>query len=142
MNDDGGQALVIAVLALGIAATVIGGLRMAQDRIVMIHRERRAGEAAVEAATAVIADAYLAEIRRAASATSSPAPMPDVFGAVMSSGSREAARIAASGVSLANGAREIDEVTVRCERTLVEVSLHVSGTSYRAGFPAVACSPR
>jgi predicted lipid-binding transport protein (Tim44 family) len=142
VNDERGQALVIAVFALGIVATVIGGLRMAQDRILALHNERRAGEAAVEAATAVIADAYLAELRRAASATASPPPAPDILGAVTASVTRESARVAASGVSLANGAREIDDVTVRCDRALVEVTLHVSGTSYRAGFPVAGCSQR
>ena len=142
MNDERGQALVIAVLALAIVASVIGGLRMAQDRILALHTERRAGEAAVEAATAAIADAYLAELLRVAAVTASPAPTPDVFGAVTSAHSVEAARIAASEIGLANGAPPTDDVAVRCADAHVEVTLRLSGTSYRAGFPVVGCSQR
>jgi len=142
LNDERGQALVIAVLALGIVASVIGGLRIAQDRILAIHTERRAGEAAVEAATAVIADAYLTELRRVASVTASPAPTPDVFGAVTSAGSLESARMAAREVGLANGAPPMDDIAVRCDDAQVQVTLRVSGTSYRAGFAVVGCSQR
>ena len=48
----------------------------------------------------------------------------------------------ASDISLANGGREIDEVTVRCDNAVVEVSLWISSTSYRAGFPVVGCFQR
>jgi hypothetical protein len=142
VSDERGQALVIAVLALGIVATVIAGLRVAQDRVLGQQNERRAGEAAVEAATAVIADAYLAEIRWVAASTASPSPTADVFGAITSTSAREAARLAATTVSLANGAHEIDEVTVRCDSARVDVALRVSAVSYRAGFAVFGCSPR
>lgn len=142
VNDERGQAIVIAVFAFAIVATVIAGLRVAQDRVLDGQNERRAGEAAVEAATAVIVDAYIAEIRRVASSSASPAPSPDVIGAITSTGSREAARIAATTVSLANGGHEIDEVTVRCDKAIADVALRISGTAYRAGFPVVGCFPR
>ena len=56
MSDDRGQALVFAVLMLGLAAAVLVGLRDAQDRILGAVRDDRAGEAAVTAAGAAVAD--------------------------------------------------------------------------------------
>ena len=60
VNDDRGQAILAVVLALGIAATAIVGLRAAQERIVLGAHAQRAGEAAVEAAAQSVADAYAA----------------------------------------------------------------------------------
>ena len=142
MTDERGQALVIAVLAIAIVAMVISGLRIAQDRVLAHQEQRRAGEAAVEAATAAVADAYLAETRRVAASTGSPPASPDIIGALTSATTREAARIAGSDVAVANGGRPIDEVTVRCEQSLVEVALRIAGVAYRAGFTVPACSPR
>jgi hypothetical protein len=142
LSDERGQALVIAVFALGIVAVVIGGLLAAQDRVLDRETQRRAGEAAVEAATAVIADAYLAELRRVAASVASPRPTPDVAAVISSGVAREAARVAASSIATVNGGTSIDEVSVRCERSLVEVTLWTSGSSFRAGFAVEGCSPR
>jgi predicted lipid-binding transport protein (Tim44 family) len=141
VTDERGQALVIAVFAIAIVAAVISGLRVAQDRVLAHQEQRRAGEAAVEAATAAVADAYLAEIRRVAASTSSPPPPPDILGALTSAATREAARAAGSDVAVANGAAPIDEVTVRCDKSLVEVALLIAGVAYRAGFAVDACYP-
>jgi len=59
-SDEGGQALVVAVLGVGIAAAAIVGLRDAQEQILAGAHARRAGEAAVEAAGAALADAQAA----------------------------------------------------------------------------------
>ena len=142
LTDERGQALVVAVLFLAVAAVVIGGLRFAQERILAVSREHRAGEAAAEAATAVVADAYVAELRRVAASTSSPPPTPDVFRAVSAPGTRESARVAASDLSLLNGGDPISELSIRCERGAVDVALILNGRRYRAGFAAPQCSPR
>jgi len=58
VSDERGQAVLVAVLALAIAATAVIGLRAAQERIVAAARAQRAGEAAVEAAAQAVADFY------------------------------------------------------------------------------------
>ena len=142
LTDERGQALVLAVLMLALAAVAISGLRLAQEQILAAAREHRAGEAAVEAATAVIADAYTAELQRVASSTASPRPTPDVLRAVTDPGAREAARAAAAEVSLLNGGRAIGDAVVRCAAGLVDVSLTISDRLYRAGFSGPLCSRR
>ena len=142
MNDDRGQALIISVLVLAIAAVAISGLRLAQERILAAAREYRAGEAAAEAATAVVADAYAAELFRVAWSTASPRPTADVAGAVTAPLTRENARVAASDISLKNGATSIDDLSVRCADGAAEVTVLLRGRSYRAGFGAPLCSQR
>lgn len=137
MSDDQGQALVIAVVFLAIAAAAIVGLRAAQDNIVAAGAQRRAGEAAVEAATAVIADAYVDELRRAA--TSSPSAAPDIPRAVGDGRAIERARLAASELSMRNGGALVPGVYVRCDAGTVTVTLVLSSTTYRAGFRAAEC---
>jgi predicted lipid-binding transport protein (Tim44 family) len=142
LTDERGQALVVAVLFLAIAAVVIGGLRLAQEQILAAAREHRAGEAAAEAATAVAADAYVAELRRVAASTASPRPTPDIPGVLSASGTKEAARVAASDLSVRNGGGPVSEVDIRCTFRNVDVALVLSARTYRAGFAAAECSPR
>jgi hypothetical protein len=138
-RDDRGQALVSCVLVLGVAAVAIAGLRIAQDQLFAQARVRRAAEAGVEAATAVIADAYVAELR--AGAMRSPRATFDVR-AVGDPAIREAARVAASDISLRNGGETIGEITVSCAKGAVTIALVARGSSYHAGFGAPECSPR
>lgn len=126
MSDERGQALVVVVLFLAVAAAALGGLRAAQDRILAEARARRAGEAAVEAATAVIADAYARD------------------GAAVALGDarvREDAHAAAVAISVANGGGEMSAPAVGCGPRGFDVAIVVAGRTYRAGFEA-ACSPR
>ena len=139
-DGDGGQAVVVAVLFIAIAAVVIGGLRIAQEQIFAVGREHRAGEAAAEAATAVIADAYVAELKRVAASTASPRPTPNVPAAVSAPSVRENARLAANDLSALNRSEPVGEVSVRCERGGVDVALLLNGRRYRAGFAAPECS--
>ena len=136
VNDDRGQALVLAVLLIAIASVAVSGLRVAQEQILASARQHRAGEAAVEAATAVIADAYTAELGRV-----TPARSPDVLGAITDPRARDAARAAATQVSLLNAGSEVGEVTVRCAAGLVDVSITLGNRLYRAGFSGPRCSP-
>ena len=142
VNDERGQAVVLAVLLLAIAAVAISGLRIAQEQILAVAREHRAGEAAVEAATAVIADAYTAELRRVASSSATPRPTPDVLRAMTDVEVREAARAAATEMSLQNGGPPIGDTSVRCAGGLVDVSLTIRDRLYRAGFSGPLCSRR
>ncbi len=131
---------MVAVLFIAIAAVVIGGLRIAQEQIFAAGREHRAGEAAAEAAAAVIADAYVAELLRIAASTASPRPTPNVPAAVSAPSVRENARLAASDLSSLNGSEPVGELSVRCERGGVDVALLLNGRRYRAGFAAPECS--
>ncbi len=142
LTGERGQALVVAVLFLAVAALVIAGLRLAQDQILAVAREHRAGEAAAEAATAIAADAYAAELQRVAVSTASPRPTPDVAGVLSASGTRESARVAATDLSVRNGGGAIAAVDVLCGRGNVDVALVLNGRTYRAGFVAAECSQR
>lgn len=130
--DDRGQALIVAVLVLAIAALTLSGLRLAQDRIFAEARERRAGEAAVEAATAVIADAYT---------FARGARSEDIASAISGQPAREAARDAAQAMSTANGGGAVSNVTADCRPRSVDVAITLGGRIYRAGFEA-SCSQR
>jgi hypothetical protein len=133
MSDgDRGQALIVTVLFLAIAAATLSGLRLAQDRIFAAARERRAGEAAVEAATAVIADAYT--VARGSRAE-------DIAAAVADPSAREAAREAAQAMSTANGGGGVSDVSAQCRPRSVDVAITLGGRIYRAGFEA-SCSQR
>jgi predicted lipid-binding transport protein (Tim44 family) len=142
LTDDRGQALVVAVLLIALAAVAIGGLRLAQDRIFQSSREHRAGEAAAEAAAAVLADAYTAELRRVAASSASPRPTPDAPRALSQPGVRESARAAASDMSERNGGPPVTDVSVRCTAGSADASIVVLGRAYRAGFHAPLCSQR
>lgn len=58
-----GQALVFAVLLLGVAAAALTGLRTVSDRILDGVRDDRAGEAAAAAAGTAVADLQYARSR-------------------------------------------------------------------------------
>src|SRR5512135_2011008 len=120
------------------AALVISGLRLSQDAILARARASRAGEAAIEAATAVVADAYVSELRRAALAV--PPETPDVAAVLEDLVVREDARAAASDLSLRNGGIAVDEVTITCGANGVDVVLVLARVSYQAGFKADECS--
>jgi hypothetical protein len=63
VRGDGGQSLVVAALLLGVAAVAVMTVQGAQDRLVSGLRDQRAGEAAVAAAGAALADLQLARVR-------------------------------------------------------------------------------
>ncbi len=139
MRDERGQAAILAVCLIAIAAGVMGGLRVAQTALLARAVERRAGEAAVEAATAVVADAYAAERRARQGASAVSREIASVIG---DAATREAARIGASDMSLRNGGEGVSEVAVACEAGAVTVTIAVRGTRYRASFGAPECSRR
>jgi hypothetical protein len=132
-RDDRGQALIVAVLFLAIAAATLSGLRIAQERILDDARSRRAGEAAVSAATAVIADEY---------AAARLLHEKDIAALVTAPSAREAARAAARDLSLANGGDgEVDQVTVVCGSRSIDVSITTHGRTHRAAFEATCSRP-
>ena len=128
VRDERGQAILVAVLALGIAAVAIVGLRSAQERLLVGARSQRAGEAAVEAAAQSVADAYAIH----------PAAAHDV---VRDPHVLELARAAAEQLARENGEGGVDEVAVSCVGDRIEARLVLHGYAHHAGFRAPQCSP-
>jgi len=128
MNDEHGQALLAAVLALALAATAVIGIRAAQDRIVMDARAQRAGEAAVEAAAQAVADLYAAR----------PATAREL---VVDLHVIETARVAAEELARENGGQGVEQVQLLCAGKRIEARLVLGGYSHHAGFRAPECSP-
>ncbi len=126
VSDDRGQALLVAVLALAIAATAVVGLRAAQDRIVVAARTQRAGEAAVEAAAQAVADLYGAHAVAPAELVVDPRTL-------------EAARIAAEELARLNGASGVEQMQLVCARGRIEARLVLNAYSHHAGFSAPEC---
>ncbi len=144
MIGDRGQALVLAVLALGLAAATIVGLSAAQDRIVVDARERRAGEAAVEAAGAALADAELAFRASLRDEVGGPRTMPSrsELDAFLSDPLLvERVRSAADALAAANGGERVNSVTVRAVRGSIEVALVLGSRPQRASIDSRCCRP-
>ena len=128
MTDDRGQALVLAVLALAFAATTIVGLSAAQDRVLADTHERRAGEAAVEAAGASLADALVGSDRAIEAVARDPLVV-------------ERARAAADRLAVANGGAPARDLSVDAVGGGLEVTLTVGRHLHRASIGATCCRP-
>jgi hypothetical protein len=128
MTDERGQAILAVVLALGIAAAAIVGLRAAQERIVFGAHAQRAGEAAVEAAAQSVADAYAARRAAAKDLVRDPRVL-------------EMARVAAEELARENGGRGVERVELSCSGDRIEARLVLNGYAHHAGFRAPECSP-
>jgi hypothetical protein len=126
LNDDRGQALVLAVLALALAAATITGLSAAQDRILADTHDRRAGEAAVEAAGAALADALVGSDRPLAEVAGDPLVI-------------ERARAAADDLSATNGGAPVRDLVVDAFGDGLEVTLTVGRHLHRASIGAACC---
>jgi hypothetical protein len=133
VNDDRGQALVLAVLALALAATTIVGLRSAQDRILADVRERRAGEAAVEAAGATIAD-RLVEL----TARSTPS-RSDLDALAVDPLLVERSRAVADELSAANGGASVRDLVIDVGTRSLDIALWVGAHRQRASIGTTCC---
>jgi hypothetical protein len=142
VSGDRGQALVLAVLALALAAATIVGLQTAQDRILADAHERRAGEAAVEAAGATVADALVELILtlRDERGMSRVAPSrSDIEALVADPLVAERSRAAADGLSLANGGRPVRDLTITAGTSAVDIVLSVGAHRQRASIGLTCC---
>jgi len=131
VGDERGQVALLAAALIAIGVVVIVGLREAEARIVTHASEVRASEAAVEAATAVIADAYVAELRARADPSYAPRDLHQV---VTAPAVTQSARDAADAVSDRNSGPHVDTLTVACVGRAVEVAIRMRDVEYRAGF--------
>jgi hypothetical protein len=143
VSGERGQALVIAAILVGIGALAIVGLRIVQDRVLESARAQDAGEAAVEAAAAAVADRYVAHLDTLrARAFDVPRPTADVVGVLADAATLEAARAAAAEAAARNSATFDGPVAVRCVGRMIEIELRHAGRLHRAALEADACSPR
>jgi hypothetical protein len=143
VKSERGQALVIAAILIGIGALAIVGLRAVQDRLLANAISQDAGEAAVEAAAAVVADAYVARIDSLrAHAFDLPRPTADIVGMLADPATRETARAAAAETASRDGGVFDGAVEMRCAGATIEVEIHHAGRLHRAAVQADACSPR
>lgn len=142
VNGERGQALVLAVIAIALAAVTIVGMRAAQERILSDVRERRAGEAAVEAAGAAVADAQLAFIAslgddlggRRARATRS-----ELEAFVADPLVAERARAAAADLSASNGGSPVHDLAIDLSDRMIEIVLTAGAHRQRAAIDAPCC---
>lgn len=130
MRRDGGQALVVTVLLVALAAVALAGLRGAQERILERARDQRAGEAAVEAAGAVVADA-LAATGEAVTVVNDPRV-------------HARARTAADDIAAENGRSRPDGLRLMVVPAGIEVTLALGGQAHRAAvsLSSIRCCPR
>jgi len=116
------------------------GLREAQSRLIASATSRRAGEAAVEAAAASLADAYVAHLSSTKGPGSDARPTPNVPDLIAQPQVIEAARIAADSLARENAAGRVESLSTSCTGGRVEVRLVLNGFPHHAGFSAPECS--
>ena len=133
VSDERGQALVFVVLLIGVAAASVTAIRAAQDMLVENAHVHRAGEAAVEAAAAAVADAYVARGDLSPKGVRALVADVDVV---------HRARTAANELAHANGAAPIESLALSCDDGRIEAHLELRRYPHRAGFAASECSPR
>jgi len=142
VNGDRGQALVLSVLALALAAVTIVGLEAAQDRILADAHERRAGEAAVEAAGATLADALVEFTASLRDERGTPRVTPsrselDAF--VADPLVVERSRVAAEDLSAANGGGPVRDVAISAGARTLDIALSVGAHRQRASIGTPCC---
>lgn len=123
-----GQALVFAAMILGVAGVALVGIRTVSDLILEGVRDDRAGEAAVAAAGAAVADLQLARSRELGhdldrSETAQLVADPHVV---------NAARDASVRLARAHGRHDPSEVTVLAFGFEIEVHLTLAGRHHVA----------
>lgn len=135
---------MIAVLGIGIAAAAIVGLREAQERILSAAHARRAGEAAVEAAGAALADAQVTFVRGLRDAAGRPrtrARRGEIATLISDPAVIEAALSAARLLAAENAAEAPTDLSIRDAGATLEVTLTADGQRHRVAIGAACCHP-
>jgi len=143
VSGDRGQALVLAVLALAMAAVTIVGLRAAQDRILGDAHERRAGEAAVEAAGATVADALIdlaSSLKDRGNVRASPTRV-DLETLIADPLIVERSRRSADDLSAANGGGPVRDLAISVGARTIDISLSAGAHRQRASIETACCRP-
>lgn len=143
-SDDRGQALVVAVLGVAIAAATIVGLRDAQERILSAAHARRAGEAAVQAAGAALADAQAALIAGLRDGSGRPqqiARRSEIAALVSDPTVADAALGAARELAAENRAGIPTDLRISDAGRTLEVTLTLGRQRHRAAIASACCRP-
>ncbi len=144
MTGDRGQALVLAVLALGLAAATIVGLQAAGERILRDAQERRAGEAAVEAAGAAVADAFVdltASLRDERGRARAIPTQAELAAFVTDDLVTARAQAAADALSAVNGGGPVRDLGLSNASRAIEIALSVGAHRQRAAIGIRCCLP-
>lgn len=123
-----GQALVFAALLLGVAALALTGIRAVSDAILEGVRDDRAGEAAVAAAGAAVADLQLARAR----SLGHDLDRAETAAFVAEPAVENAARDAAVRLARLHGRADPVAVTVQSFGFEIEVQLTLAGRQHGA----------
>lgn len=134
IRSERGQALVVAAAILGLAAFAVSALLGAQERLLTEVALQRAGEAAVAAAGAAVADLELAYARELGRELA-PADIERLAADERAIG---AARLAADRMAAAHVVAAPDSVVLRAFGSELEVHLVLRGRR----FVALLAPPR
>ena len=142
-RDDRGQSHVVVVFALAIGAVVLVGLLLRQEELLGVARASRAGEAAAQAAGAVVADEHLALVRSLRDPSGAPRdPTRDELLAFLADlGLHDRALAAARAIAAEHRATLPWRVSIIERGTAIEVTVDV-GLVHRVTIEKVSCCPR
>ena len=142
-RDERGQSHILAVLATAIAVVTLVGLLSAQEQLLGGAHRGRAGEAAVQAAGAVVADEHLALVLSFRDDAGRPRdPTPDeLIRFLADPGLSERALAAARALALENRATPPWSVAIVDRGDAIEVSID-SGVWHRVTVEKVSCCRR
>ncbi len=142
-RDECGQSHILAVLATAIAVVILVGLLTAQEQLLGSAHRGRAGEAAVQAAGAVVADEHLALVLALRDDQGRPRdPTADeLLRFLADPGLSERALSAARVLALENRATAPWAVSIVDRGDAIEVSVD-SGAWHRVTVEKVSCCRR
>ena len=142
-RDERGQAHILLVLALAIGVIVLVGLLVRQEQLIGTARVARAGEAAAQAAGAVVADEHLALVTSLRDSGGRPRdPTRDELLVFLADvGLRERALAAARSVAAEHGITRPWRVSIVDRDRAIEVSVD-NGYIHRVTIEKVSCCRR
>lgn len=143
VSDERGQSHVLVVVALAIGVVVLVGLIARQEELLGGARSGRAGEAAAQAAGAVVADEHLALVSSLRDEQGAPRdPTRDELLAFLADpGLRERALAAARAMAAENRGTPPWRVSIVERGGSIEVSVD-SGLVHRVTIEKVSCCRR
>lgn len=142
-RDQGGQSHVLAILASALAVVTLVGLLGAQEKLLGGAHRDRAGEAAVQAAGAVVADEHLALVMslRDSDGLRRDPTTDELLRLLSDPGLSERALAAARTLALENGAAAPSAIAIVDRGHAIEVSVD-SGVWHRVTVEKVSCCRR
>lgn len=142
-RDDRGQAHILAIFATAIAVLALVAMLVKQEQLLGVAHHDRAGEAAVQAAGALVADEHLALVLSLRDADGGPRD-PDsdeLLRFVADPGLAERALAAARAIASENGVPAPRGIAIVDRGGHLEVSID-SGVWHRVTIAKVSCCRR